>query len=47
MDRGFTLTYKEEKLIKSINEVNVNDNLDIKVKDGTILTKVLSKKENL
>lgn len=36
LKRGYTLTYKDDKLIKSVKDINKNDNLSIKLYDGNI-----------
>lgn len=41
LERGFSLTYKKEKIIKSINNINVEDNITIRLLDGTIKAKVI------
>lgn len=43
MQRGFSLTTKNQKVITSIEQINTNDELDIQYKDGTAKVKVLSK----
>ena len=43
--RGYSIIYKNGKLVKSIKQVDTNDNLDVKLKDGIIETKVFRKKE--
>lgn len=35
LDRGFSLVYKD-KLVKSVKQINKNDNLNIRLKDGNI-----------
>lgn len=44
-EKGYSLTYLENKRIKSINDVNKNDILTIKVNDGTIKVEVIDKYE--
>ena len=44
--RGYSIIYKNGKLVKSIKQVDTNDNLDVKLKDGIIKTKVFRKKED-
>ena len=44
--RGYSIIYKNGKLVKSIKQVDTNDNLDVKLKDGIIETKVFRKKED-
>ena len=41
--RGYSIIYKNGQLIKSIKQVDTNDKLDVKLKDGTIKTKVYKK----
>lgn len=43
LKRGYTLTYKDNVLIKSINDIEINDSVSIKFNDGIIKTKVTSK----
>lgn len=38
--RGYSIIYKDGNLVKSVKQVDKNDNLNIKVKDGIIKTKV-------
>ena len=44
--RGYSIIYKNGKIVKSIKQVDTNDNLDVKLKDGIIETKVFRKKED-
>ena len=44
MKRGFSLTYLDDKVVKSIEEVSVEDELIIKLQDGIIETRVVKKK---
>ena len=46
LTRGYTLTYREEHLVKSIQDVEEQDALRIRMQDGYIHTKV-TKKEGL
>lgn len=46
MERGYSLAYKEEKLLKSINDVDVNDEISVTMQDGRIYTKVTGKAIN-
>ena len=34
--RGYSLVYKEEKLVKSISEINSGDKINIQLSDGTM-----------
>lgn len=46
IQRGYGLIETQEKVVKSIKDVNVNENITIKVSDGKIKANVLSKEEN-
>ena len=43
LQRGYAVTYKEDKIINSIKDVNKDDELRIKLSDGIINTKVIGK----
>ncbi len=45
MNKGFGLITKDEKVIVSIHEINLNDELEIKIKDGQIKAIVKEKRE--
>lgn len=44
LKRGFSITYKDNKLIKDIDCVNINDNIDIKLENGCISATVIEKR---
>lgn len=44
--RGYSITYLNDKIVKSLKQVNINDTLNIKVNDGYIMAKILKKKED-
>ena len=45
MNRGFSLAYKEDKsLVKSINDVNINDKISIQLNDGHLLCEINNKR---
>ena len=46
LKRGYSLTYIDNKVVKNIKDVKVNDNLVIKLHDGEINTTVIDVKEN-
>ena len=47
LKRGYSLTYKNDTIIKSVDDINKNDNLKIRLYDGNITVNVLGKeKEN-
>jgi exodeoxyribonuclease VII large subunit len=45
MERGYSLTYKEGNLVKSIHEVENGESIQVKLKDGELNVKVVDKKE--
>ncbi|KKB72692.1 MULTISPECIES: exodeoxyribonuclease VII large subunit [Bacillus] len=44
MERGYSLTYKEDELIKSIEQLQENDEIQVKLKDGTLACEVRQKR---
>lgn len=46
MDKGFSVAINNGNVVKSINDVKTNDNIDLKLKDGIINAKVMGVKEN-
>lgn len=46
LKRGYTLTYKDHQILKSVKEISKKDNLKIKFYDGDVLVEVLNKEEN-
>lgn len=40
LKRGYTLTYQDNRLVKSINNIKINDLLDIRFNDGIVNVKV-------
>ena len=45
LKRGYSLTYKEGKVINNVNNLNKNDNILIKFYDGEISANVINIKE--
>ena len=45
LKEGFSVTYKNNKLVKDINDINIDDELNIKISNGEIIAKVTNKKE--
>lgn len=43
LKKGYTLTYKEDKLIKSVKDINKDEIIKIKLHDGLITSKVIDK----
>ena len=43
LKRGYTLTYKDNKIVNSVKEIKKDDLLNIKLVDGTISTKVIER----
>jgi len=46
LKRGYSLTYIDNKLVKDINSVKINDKLTIRLNNGEINTTVIDIKEN-
>jgi exodeoxyribonuclease VII large subunit len=44
LNRGYSMVFKDEKLISSVDLIDVDDKLSVKLKDGKISSQVLSKK---
>jgi exodeoxyribonuclease VII large subunit len=44
--RGYTLTMKEGKIIKSVRELEPDDELDTRFADGSIKSKIIKKQDN-
>ena len=44
LNRGYSMVFKNEKLISSLDLVDIDDKLSVKLKDGRISSQVLSKK---
>lgn len=40
LKRGYTLTYKDKKVISSIKNLKVNDQIEVRFNDGIIVTKI-------
>jgi len=45
LDKGYSVTYKNDLIIKDIKEISENDTIETKIKNGKILSKVISKEE--
>lgn len=45
MKRGFALTMKDKKVVTSIKDININDQIAIVYEDGSVITKVLEKRD--
>ncbi len=46
LSRGYATVKSNSKYVKTINDVNIDENLDIKMQDGTIKTRVIAKEKN-
>lgn len=46
LKRGYTITKKDNKVINSVKNINLKENLDITFEDGIIKTEVIDIKEN-
>ncbi len=42
LNRGYSIVQKNNEIINSINQINLNDNVDIKLKDGNIKCSIYS-----
>ena len=47
MKKGYSVVKKEGKVLKSIKEVKVNENIDIHVNDGVISATITSKRKGV
>ena len=41
LEKGYAIVYKDNNIIDSVNNININDKLNIKLYDGEIITKTL------
>ena len=46
LKRGYTITYKDNHVMNSINDINTGDKLELQFVDGKIKTIVESKENN-
>ena len=46
MDKGYSIVYKDDKIIRSVSETNVGDTIKVKMIDGEISANVLEVKKN-
>lgn len=44
MERGFSVTYKNNKLVKSVSQLEINDHIQIHLQDGFVDAKVMEMK---
>jgi len=45
MKKGYTLTYQNDKLLSSISQINVNQDLVIRFHDGSVKAKIIKEKD--
>ena len=45
LKRGYSITYKNNKVVNDINDISINDVIDVRIDSGCIKAKVTSKKE--
>ncbi len=45
LSRGYSLVYKDEKLINSVKDLSENDEINIRMSDGTVSAKIERKEE--
>ena len=41
MEKGFSIVYKDEKIVKSKNDLSANDTVELKFIDGSIKAKIV------
>ncbi len=46
LKRGYSLAYNNEQLISSVEQVEVNDTLKLKLSDGELITKIVEKRSS-
>lgn len=46
LNRGYALVKKDDQLVKSINSININENIDVHLFDGVLVSKVREKKND-
>lgn len=46
LKRGYTLTLKEGKIIKSTKQININEEIETRFADGTVKSKIVKKDSN-
>ncbi len=46
LKRGYSITYKEGKIVKSTNQVQVNEEIETRFADGTVKSKIINNEEN-
>jgi exodeoxyribonuclease VII large subunit len=46
LNRGYTLTLREGKIVKSIKQLNMNEEIETRFADGSILSKITKKDNN-
>ncbi len=46
LSRGYSVTYKDDHVIKDIHEIDINDTLNIRLTNGVLITKVEDKKDD-
>lgn len=42
LERGYNITYKDNRVVSSVDDIKINDKLNVKMKDGTVLVNVES-----
>lgn len=42
LERGYNITYKDNRVVSSVDDIKINDKLSVKMKDGTVLVNVES-----
>jgi exodeoxyribonuclease VII large subunit len=45
LEKGFGVIKKDEKLVRSIDDLSLGDQLEVEIIDGIVLTKVVEKRK--
>ena len=46
LEKGYAIVYKADSVIDSVNNININDNISIKLYDGNIVAQVKELNKN-
>ena len=46
LEKGYAIVYKDDSVIDSVNNININDNISIKLYDGNIVAQVKELNKN-
>ena len=43
LKRGYSITLKEGKIVKSVNQLNINEEIETRVADGNVKSRIIKK----